>query len=56
MRPVAAFDVSDEELDVREGLHLQAGVADVTRYMVTHEQGKVAPPIPTKPVLASGDV
>lgn len=55
VRPVAAFDVSEDGLDVREGLHLQAGVADVTRYMVTHEQGDTAPPIPTKPVLASGD-
>jgi len=55
VRPVAAFDVTKEGLDVREGLHLQAGVADVTRFMVTHEQGRVAPPIPS-PVLASGDV
>jgi anti-sigma-K factor RskA len=55
VRPVAAFDVTEEGLDVREGLHLQAGVADVTRFMVTHEQGRVAPPIPS-PVLASGDV
>ena len=55
VRPVAAFDVTEEGLDVREGLHLQAGVADVTRFMVTHEQGRSAPPIPS-PVLASGDV
>jgi len=47
--------VTEEGLDVREGLHLQAGVADVTRFMVTHEQGRSAPPIPS-PVLASGDV
>ncbi len=56
VRPVAAFDVGEQGLDVRGGLHLQAGIADVTRFMVTHEQGRSAPPIPTKPVLASGDV
>lgn len=55
VRPVAAFDVTEEGLDVQRGLHLQAGVADVTRFMVTHEQGRTAPPIPS-PVLASGDV
>lgn len=56
VRPVAAFDVGEQGLDVRGGLHLQAGIADVTRFMVTHEQGRSAPPLPTKPVLASGDV
>lgn len=56
VRPVAAFDVTDKALDVREGLHLQAGVADVTRFMVTREQGRTAPAIPTRPVLASGEV
>lgn len=56
VRPVAAFDVTSEGMDVREGLRMQAGVAEVTRFMVTHEQGRSAPPIPTKPVLASGEV
>ena len=55
VRPVVAFDVTEEGLDVQGMLHLQAGVADVTRFMVTHEQGRTAPPIPS-PVLASGDV
>ena len=55
VRPVAAFDVVEEGLDVREDLRLQAGVADVTRFMVTHEQGRTPPPIPS-PILASGQV
>ena len=55
VRPVAAFDVTKEGLDVHEGLRLQAGVADVTRFMLTHEQGRSAPPIPS-PVLATGDL
>lgn len=56
VRPVAAFDVTDEGMDVRDGMRMQAGVAEVTRFMVTHEQGRKAPAIPTKPVLAMGDV
>ena len=56
VRPVSAFDVTDAGMDVRTDLRLQAGVADVTRLMVTREQGRTAPPIPTMPVLASGDV
>lgn len=56
VRPVAAFDVTEEGMDVRDGMRMQAGVAEVTRFMVTHEKGRSAPPIPTKPVLAMGDV
>lgn len=55
-RAVSAFDVTSQSLDVLDGLRLQAGVSDVTRFMVTREQGDVAPPIPTLPVLASGTV
>lgn len=55
-RAVGAFDVSSGELDVLEGMRVQASISDVTRFMVTHEQGDAAPPIPTLPVLASGDV
>jgi anti-sigma-K factor RskA len=55
-RAVGAFDVTDEGLDVLDGMRLQASVADVTRYMVTREQGDEAPPIPTLPVLAVGTV
>lgn len=55
-RAVGAFDVSSAELDVLEGMRVQASISDVTRFMVTHEQGDAAPPIPTLPVLASGDV
>lgn len=55
-RAVGAFDVTSAGLDVLTRMRLQASVADVTRFMVTHEQGDAAPPIPTLPVLASGDV
>ena len=56
VRPVAAFDVTENGLHVREGMQMKAGVADVTMLMVTHEPGRAAPPIPTQPVLASGAV
>ena len=55
-RAVGAFDVTSEDIDVLEGMKVQASVSDVTRFMVTHEKGEAAPPIPTLPVLASGDV
>jgi hypothetical protein len=55
-RAVGAFDVTSAGLDVLEGMRVQASVSDVTRFMVTSEQGDGAPPIPTLPVLASGDV
>ncbi|MEX2289897.1 MAG: anti-sigma factor [Mycobacteriales bacterium] len=55
-RAVGVFDVTTDDLDVLSGMRLQAGVSDVVRLMVTREQGDVAPPIPTLPVLASGTV
>lgn len=56
VRPVGAFDVTRPGVDVREDMQVQAGVADVTRFMVTRERGSQAPPIPEQPLLASGDV
>lgn len=55
-RAVGAFDVTTGDLDVLSGMRLQAGVSDVVRLLVTREQGDVAPPIPTLPVLAAGTV
>lgn len=55
-RAVGAFDVAEPGLDVLAGLRVQASVSDVTRFMVTREQGDAAPALPTLPVLASGDV
>lgn len=55
-RAVGAFDVSEPGLDVLDGMQVQASVSDVIRFMVTREKGDVAPPMPTLPVLASGDV
>ena len=55
-RAVGAFDVTSGGQDVLEGMRMQASIADVTTLMVTQEQGKTAPPIPTLPVLASGTV
>ena len=54
-RAVGAFDVTQAGLDVLDGMRLQASVSDVTRFMVTREKGDTAPPMPTLPVLASGD-
>jgi len=55
-RAVGAFDVEQPGLEVLEGLRVQDTVSDVTRFLVTHEKGDAAPPIPTLPVLAAGDV
>jgi len=55
VRPVGAFDVTREGVDVQQDMQVQAGIADVTRFMVTREQGEQAPPIPQQAVLASGD-
>ena len=55
-RAVGAFDVTKSELDVLAGMKVQNGVSDVRRFMVTREQGDAAPPIPTLPVLAVGEV
>lgn len=55
-RAVGAFDVDEPGLDVLEGMQVQASISDVTRFMVTREKGDAAPPIPTLPVLAAGDV
>ncbi|CAN5126876.1 hypothetical protein BH24ACT10_BH24ACT10_13430 [soil metagenome] len=55
-RAVGAFDVTKEGMDVRDGLRLQDSVTDVTRYLVTQEQGDSAPATPTLPVLAVGTV
>lgn len=55
-RAVGAFDVTKSDLDVLAGMKVQDGVSDVRRFMVTREQGDAAPPIPTLPVLAVGEV
>ncbi len=55
-RAVGAFDVTSEDVDVRDGLRVQASGTDVTRYLVTREQGDSAPAVPTLPVLAVGTV
>ena len=56
VRAVGAFDVARTGVDVQDDMHMQAGVADVTRFMVTRERGDTAPPIAQEPVLASGDL
>lgn len=56
VRPVTAFDVDEVGIDVRKDLTIQAGVSEVTRFMVTRERGRSAPPIPSRPVLAAGSI
>ena len=55
-RAVGVFDVTSDELDVRQGLELQADVPAGTKLLVTQEQGDEAPAAPTLPVLAVGTV
>lgn len=56
VRPVGAFDVAEDGLDVQKDMQVQEGIADVMRFMLTREKGDQAPPFPTQPVLASGEV
>ena len=55
VRPVGAFDVEQEQVDVVEDLPVEGGVETVTEYLVSREQGDEAPPTPGGPVLASGE-
>lgn len=56
VRAVGAFDVSEPELKVLDGMRLEPSVGDVTALMVTHEKGRTPPAMTTQPVLARGDV
>lgn len=55
VRPVAAFDVAQRDLDVVRNLPLEGGLDGVTALLVSREPGKVAPSTPAGPVLASGE-
>ena len=55
VRPVGVFDVADEDVDVVENIALAADGGDLTRFMVTREDGNVAPERSTRAVLAAGD-
>ena len=55
VRPVGAFDVSSNDLDVLQGMPVDESFEDVTAFMVSKEQGDEAPPMPRSAVLASGD-
>lgn len=55
VRPVGAFDVEQEQVDVVEDLPVEGGVESVTAYLVSNEPGDEAPPTPAGPVLASGE-
>lgn len=55
VKPVAAFDVPREGVDVLRGMALAEDGDDLTRFMVTHEDGNTPPPASTRPVLAAGD-
>lgn len=54
VRGVTTFDVTDDGLQVDEGLSMPVRATDLTELMVTFEQGRVVPSVPTLPVLASG--
>jgi anti-sigma-K factor RskA len=55
VRPVGAFDVEQEQVDVVDDLPVEGGVESVTAYLVSNEQGDEAPPTPGGAVLASGE-
>ena len=55
VRAVSAFDVRNQGVDVVQGLALTGAGADLTRFMVTHEDGNEAPRVSTRAVLAAGD-
>jgi anti-sigma factor RsiW len=55
VRPVGAFDVEQSQVDVVQDLPVEGGVASVTKYLVSQEQGDEAPPTPAGEVLASGE-
>lgn len=56
VRPVGAFDVDEEQVDVVTGLGVDAAPDAVTAFLVSEEQGDEAPAQPAGPVLASGEV
>lgn len=55
VRSIAAFDVPREGIDVLRDITLDVDGSDLTRFLVTHEDGNIAPPVSTRPVLAAGD-
>jgi hypothetical protein len=55
VRPVGAFDVEQSQVDVVQDLPVEGGVATVTRYLVSQEQGDEAPATPAGDVLASSE-
>ncbi len=55
VRPVGAFDVEQAQVDVVQDLPVEGGVASVTKYLVSQEQGDEAPATPAGDVLASGE-
>lgn len=55
VRPIGVFDVADQGVDVVDNIALTADGGDLTRFMVTHEEGNVAPAVSTRAVLAAGD-
>jgi len=54
VKAVTAFDVPARAA-VLEGVRLPSPGADLTRFMVTHEDGDVVPKVSSRPVLAAGD-
>lgn len=56
VRPVEAFDVDAEQVDVLDDLQVEGGVEGVTAFHLSEEPGDLAPPQPRGPVIASGQV
>ena len=52
---VGTFDVASKGVGVIQDMALPAAGGDLTRFMVTQEDGNVAPKVSTRAVLAAGD-
>ena len=55
IRPVGTFDVSAAQVSVVTGLHLTGNVRDVASFVVTHEQGRLAPAVAKGAPVVEGD-
>ena len=54
VRGVTTFDVTDNGLEINEGLSMPVRATEVSELMITVEPGGAVPQVPTLPVLASG--
>jgi len=54
VRGLTTFDVTDDGLEVNEGLRIPVRATELLELLVTVETGRAVPQVPTLPILASG--